>query len=204
MFVNEIHHGGIRALYDYDNTIFDNLNLPENISAQLVTDHILFKYGDCPLFCPDPEVVKYYIGTWSNRRLPLWERFKTAVETEYNPLENYDRTEVTTDYFTHGHKVNTDDDLTHGLTTEAQISADNVSTYQPDSKAINSGQDQRDIEETHSGQDKRDYNSHISGNIGVTTSQQMLKSELDLIPYLDLIDFIADDWHQEFNLMIYY
>lgn len=203
MFVNELYQGGIRALLDWDNTLFDNMSLPEDVSLDDVVDHIIFKYGDAPLFSPDPAVMKYYITKWSARRLSQWTRFKNAIEEEYNPLENYDRTEETTDYLTHGHKVVTNDDLTHGLTTEGQISADNVSTYQPDSKAINSGKDQRDLDETHSGQDKRDYNSHIHGNIGVTTSQQMLQSELDLIPKLDLLDFIADDFHSEFNIMIY-
>ena len=203
MFVNELYQGGIRALLDWDNTLFDNMSLPDDVALEDVVDHIIFKYGDAPLFSPDPAVMKYYITKWSARRLSQWVRFKNAIEEEYNPLENYDRTEETTDYLTHGHKVVTNDDLTHGLTTEGQISADNASTYQPDSKAINSGKDQRDLDETHSGQDKRDYNSHIHGNIGVTTSQQMLQSELDLIPKLDLLDFIADDFHSEFNIMIY-
>lgn len=227
MFVNELYQGGIRALLDWDNTLFDNMSLPEDVSLEDVVDHIIFKYGDAPLFSPDPAVMKYYITKWSARRLSQWVRFKNAIEEEYNPLENYDRTEETTDYLTHGHKIvtnddlkhgetiTTDDDLTHGHTLENQISADNASTYQPDAKSINSGIDQRDIseghsgtderdlDETHSGQDKRDYNSHIHGNIGVTTSQQMLQSELDLIPRLDLLDFIADDFHSEFNIMIY-
>lgn len=203
MFVNELYQGGIRALLDWDNTLFDNMSLPEDVSLEDVVDHIIFKYGDAPLFSPDPAVMKYYITKWSARRLSQWVRFKNAIEEEYNPLENYDRTEETTDYLTHGHKVVTNDDLTHGLTTEGQISADNVSTYQPDTKAINSGKDQRDLDETHSGQDKRDYNSHIHGNIGITSNQQMLSSELDIIPRLDLLDFIADDFHSEFNIMIY-
>lgn len=203
MFVNELYQGGIRALLDWDNSLFDNMSLPDDVALDDVVDHIIFKYGDAPLFSPDPAVMKYYITKWSARRLPQWVRFKNAIEEEYNPLENYDRTEETTDYFTHGHKVVTNDDLTHGLTTEGQISADNASTYQPESKAVNSGKDQRDLDETHSGQDKRDYNSHIHGNIGVTTSQQMLTSELELIPKLDLLDFIADDFHSEFNIMIY-
>ena len=203
MFVNELYQGGIRALLDWDNTLFDNMSLPDDVALDDVVDHIIFKYGDAPLFSPDPAVMKYYITKWSARRLSQWVRFKNAIEEEYNPLENYDRTEETTDYFTHGHKVVTNDDLTHGLTTEGQISADNASTYQPDSKAINSGRDQRDLDETHSGQDKRDYDCHIHGNIGQTTSQQMLQSELNLIPQLDLLDFIADDFHSEFNIMIY-
>lgn len=185
MFVNELYHGGIRALLDYDNTLFDNMTLPTDEDGTAVTtkddivDTIVFKFGDAPLFCPDPAVMKYYIAKWSARRQPQWNRFYAAITTEYNPLENYDRHEKT------------DEDFTHGLTRESQISADNSGTYQPSDKAINSGKDQRD------------YESHIHGNIGTLTSQTMLESELNLIPRLDLLAFIAEDFHQEFNLMMY-
>lgn len=232
MFYNQIYQGGIRALLDYDNTLFDNFVAPADpdgvqIPAEDIIDHIIYKYGDAPLFTPDPVIMKFYIGKWSLRRLPLWERYYKAVLAEYEPLQNYDRTEkitdemqhghivTTDDDLQHGHTVTTDDDLTNGLTTENQISADNASTYQPDNKSINSGKDERDISEKHTGKDERDIsekhtgkdthtiNSRVYGNIGVTTSQQMLESELDLIPRLDVIDVIADDFHEEFNLMIY-
>ena len=232
MLNNMLWQGGIRALLDYDPTIFDSFNPPEDpdgneMNVQMIVDHIVYKYGDAPLAVPDPAVIKYYIGSWSARRKPLWDRYYRAILAEYDPLENYNRTEKTTDYLTYGHKVVTNDDLKHGhkvvtnddlkagTSVENQISADNANTYQPDSKAVNSGTDERDIDETHSGTDerdldethsgtdKRDYDSHVSGNIGTTTSQMMLESEIDLIPRLDLCDFIANDFHEEFNLMVY-
>ena len=89
MLVNEIHQGGVRALVDYDTTIFNNMVLPSGISLQDVVDHIIFKYGDTPLFSPSPAVMKYYIGEWSRRKLPLWERYKKAIELQYDPIENY-------------------------------------------------------------------------------------------------------------------
>lgn len=227
MFVNELHQGGINALLAYDSTIFDNMVLPSGISLDEVVDNIVLKYGDTPLMIPAPEIMKFYIGRWSSKRIAQWNRFKVAIEKQYNPIENYNRTEKrtsTTDYghnitsgesITHGHKVKTDDDLTRDLTTENQISADNASTYQADRMEINGGRDQRDLteqhsgvdsstgSETHSGKDSETIDSQISGNIGVTTSQQMLTSELDLIPRLNLIDYITEDFHQEFCLSIY-
>lgn len=179
MFVNELHQGGIRALLDYDNTIFDDMVVPEDVDLADVVDHIIYKYGDTPLFSPDPSIIKFYIGRWSKRRLSLWERYKAAIEIEYAPLENYDRTDKGT--------------ITFEPTTtyERKISADNATDYQPDSKDIRAGKDTTGTE----------LRSH--GNIGVTTSQQMLASELDIIPRLDLIDYIADDFKAEFCLLMY-
>ena len=179
MYVNELHQGGIRALLEWDNTIFDNMLLPDGVELADVVDHILYKYGDTPLFSPDPSVIKFYVGRWSKRRLSLWERYKEAIEIEYNPLENYDR------------KEEFDTTFTPATTDETQISADNASDYQPDAKLIRGGNDNtKVIGRTH-------------GNIGVTTSQQMLISQLDLIPRLDLIDYITDDFHTEFCLQMY-
>lgn len=179
MFVNELHQGGIRALLDYDNTIFDNMVVPAGIDLADVVDHIIYKYGDTPLFSPDPSIIKFYIGRWSKRRMFLWERFKKVIETEYQPLENYDRYDKGSVSF----KPNT--------TYERTISADNATSYQPDSKDLRAGTDTTDSE------------LHSHGNIGVTSAQQMLNQELDVIPRLDLIDYIADDFKAEFCLLMY-
>ena len=227
MFVNELWQGGVKALLDYDNTLFDNMIVPAGISLDDVVDNIILKYGNAPLAIPSPDIMKYYIAKWSSKRLAQWERFKVAIEKQYNPIENYNRTETsensveyghnikTDDDLTHGLNIKTDDDLTHGLSTENTISADNASTYQPDNKSTNSGKDERDFNEIHSGKDERDLNethsgkditkisNNISGNIGVTTSQQMLTAELDLIPRLNVIDYITDDFHNEFCLYVY-
>lgn len=205
MFVNQMIHGGIRAIVAANPSVFDDFILADDLSGceNMVIDRILFKYGDTPLFCPDPAVMKYYIGLWCTRRFPLWLRYYQAEFTQYNPIENYNRSELADDNITHGHKIVTNDDLKNGLTVEGQISADNANTYQADRKSINSGTDERDIDETHSGTDYRHIVSTISGNIGVTTSQQMLESELALIPKLDCIEFIADDFRSEFCLDMY-
>lgn len=180
MLVNQMMPGGIRALIAYDPDLFADLVLPEGIEASDVVDHILMKYGDTPLFSPDPSVIKFYVGRWSKRRLSLWERYKTAVEEKYNPIENYDRIEEA------------DTDFTPKAEYENLISADNASDYQPDRKTVGRG-----------GTDNTHFKSRIHGNIGVTTSQQMLTAELDLIARLDVIDYIADDFKNEFCLMMY-
>lgn len=223
MLVNELHQGGIRALMDYDSTILDGMVLPEDVDLNDVINHILYKYGDAPLFTPDPEVIRYYTVRWSSRRLPLWERYKAAIELEYNPIENYDRTEKET--LEHGLKVSHTGTVTDApsgtitdsvdASTEQVRSADNASDYEPYDKEIATGksnertftnyQEQRTYnnDDTNSGKDIRDV--HVHGNIGVLTSQAMLTSEVDLIRnnLLDLIDYIADDWHAEFCMMIY-
>ena len=205
MLLNELHHGGIRAILEWDGTVFNNMQIPVGYNITDIVDHIIFKYGDTPLFIPEPTVLKYYIGQWSARRLPLWNRFIAAATAQYNPIENYDLSEQET--MQHGKKitytgtvkVEQDDTVTN------TISADNSSTYVPDNQSVLDGETNTSFTnraDTNSGTDTRRLNRH--GNIGVTSAQQMLNQELDIIGRLDVIDFIADDWHDEFCLSVYY
>ena len=168
MLVNEMHQGGISSLLAYDDTIFDDMVLPTGLTIKEVVDNIVYKYGNTPLAHPDPEVMKYYIPVWSARKLASWNRYKKAIEVNYDPLNNYDRYEQ-------GSSI-----------AENQISADNASAYQPDNKTIVTP------------------DLHTFGNIGVTTSQQMLGQELDIVHRIDIINYIVDDFRSEFCLDMYY
>lgn len=227
MLYNELHQGGIRALADYDDTIFDNLVLPEDINTddvkQMVIDDILFRYGDTPLFCPEPTVMKYYIGVWSTRMLPLWERFYNVLIAEYNPIENYNRIEYRTEdtYNEIGNTRTLDtSNVVDGEvnesgtdTTENSVSAENVSTFEADNKSVRTPdlKTENDVTTTDSGTISDDgvvdglvtIDSTIHGNIGVMSSQNMVNQELDLIHRLDLIKYISDCFHTEFCLFVY-
>lgn len=59
------------------------------------------------------------------------------------------------------------------------------------------------IEDTDTHNDETTHEGNISGNIGVTTSQQMLKSELELWAKIDIYKEIATQFVDEFCILIY-
>lgn len=215
MLFNELHQGGIRALLDWDETLFDGMVLPDDINdddtKKLIVDDIILRHGDTPLFIPEPTVMKYYITSWSTRMLPVFTRMWAACSAEYNPIENYDRTEdrseTTKDTMGNTRTLNTSKSTTGTNTTEDSVSAENVTTFSPDTRSVETP----NLTEADSGTigDSGNYNgsltikSNIHGNIGVTTSQQMLESELQLVPKLDMIRIISDSWAAEFCLAVY-
>ena len=83
MLSNQLHQGGTRALLDWDNDLFANFVLPDEIAAEetrdLIIDQILLDHGDSPLAYPDPAIMKYYIGVWSKRMGPLLQRHHGRV-----------------------------------------------------------------------------------------------------------------------------
>ena len=111
-----------------------------------------------------------------------WIKEYATLSLEYNPINNYDMTEqMTNDITTHqfGH-TNTRTDNTDE-TVETEKAGFNSSYYSPVDKVNTKGNagTVADVE-TGTNTDTRNYRLTRSGNIGVTTSQQMIESERKL------------------------
>lgn len=108
-----------------------------------------------------------------------WTRLWDAYTAEYEILDNYNGVEVRTPALYSDSETKTKTNLTQ--TTENKAYGFNSSTEQPVSKIINStdGNDTNNKVSTHIGQTGTEtIEKH--GNLGVTTSQQMLWSEVEL------------------------
>lgn len=195
------------GLYNYDPSIFDLLELPEGIDKETLTDNILQRSGDFEVLYPDTDYMKLSIGAWSRKWQPTFIRWINALSIEYSPLENYDRYEHWTDNKdaqTYGAAIGSTSGATDSTTTN-KVSAD-------DAGDAFTSRDQTEIHGTDTGSslsntsstvdDDNEHDGHIHGNIGVTTSQQMLLSELDL-GYWNIYEKITDLFLTEFVLPIY-
>lgn len=98
-----------------------------------------------------------------------------ALETEYNPLENYDRTEITNNYDMFG-KITTVTGNDKATTTSGNTTNDSTTFY--DTTKTVTGTDGRTDYINHH-HDKHKTDSHVHGNIGVTTNVQMASLEVD-------------------------
>lgn len=98
----------ITGMYEYDPTIFDMFLVPFEeeghpghiyyYSKRIYIERILTDAMDLELVYPDPKFMKNAIRYWSVSRLFNWERMMDAIEVkQYNPIENYNRTETWTD-----------------------------------------------------------------------------------------------------------
>lgn len=92
-----------------------------------------------------------------------------------------------------GHGKKTDDDLTYGKKTD-----DDLTYGKQTSDNITFG---HKITDEKTG--KTSYTEHTHGNIGVTTNQEMIKQELELLEAFDIYDWIAAKVEKELFLQIY-
>lgn len=187
------------GLYNYDNTIFDLLNVPEGLTKDTLVNNILLRSSEFEVLYPDPDFMKSAIGDFSNAWQPTFERWVNALALEYNPLENYDRKEDWTDT-RNGHNSGTTSGRTNSTITNkvsAYDAGDDLTTHDQDTTV---GADSSSSSgESHEG---AKHDGRVHGNIGVTTSQQMLMSELDL-GYWNIYEKITDLFLTHFVIPIY-
>lgn len=87
----------IITMFNYDPTIFDNMVIPEELDKDIITDNIMLELGELELLYNDPAMMKFAIGRWSAKELKKWKDLYATTVLEYNPIENYNRTEEFTD-----------------------------------------------------------------------------------------------------------
>lgn len=186
--------------------LFKGLTLPEGLAKKTLTDNILLQGGEFEVLYSDPWALQNFISVWADREAATFKRWVDALAIEYAPLENYDRHEDWTDTLDSDGTSNTtgtNDTSTSGTVT-TDVSAYDSSSYQPKDKVTSSETIDNDTTERNTStlDNEGVHTGRIHGNIGVTTSQQMLESELDL-GYWNIYSRITDMFLKEFCIMIY-
>ena len=195
------------GLYNWDNTIFDKLNVPSDLNKTTLVNNILLRSGEFEVMYADPDFMKDAIGMFSDTWQPTFERWVKALAIEYNPLENYDRKEDWSDT-RNASDSGTSSSSTSGTTsstTTNKVSAydagdslttrDQAQTYGADGSSSSGSS-------SSSSHEGAKHDGRIHGNIGVTTSQQMLVSELDL-GYWNVYEKITDLFLTNFVIPVY-
>lgn len=166
----------VLGMWQFNNALFDKFTVPAQIDKQDVVDSILLECAELPVVYTNWDILQDAIGLLSKRRLHAWERMATALFEDYNPLHNFDRYEERGD--------------------EESGTADTVNTvngYNGDAE-----RDRQNINTKRS----NNHRGHLYGNIGVTTSAQMLEGELK-IRKQDLISIIVREFKENFCIMVY-
>lgn len=206
--------------------LFSELVLPSGMDAASVVNCILTIHGRTPLDHFDPGYMRRAIGVWSRRRKPIWEKLLKTTQFEYDPISNYDRKEEYEDKHTSTDKKestsSSKSDVTNTVVgvsgysenTENQVSADNVSGYSPESKRMGNSSENSSTKTTDAGagtvsgkdvtehREEIKHTAHFYGNIGVTTTQEMIAEERKIVDF-SLEEIIADDYRDRFCLDFY-
>lgn len=216
----------VLGLYNFNSGLFSEMVYPSGFSEddkQTVVGNILAECAELEVLYPDYDTMKGLIGLWSKLNISVWQRIFTASQLEYNPIENYNRTELETIADDHSDTHSGIDSTTSsGSNTETNSGTDtntnSVTSYDSNSQVVHdtssllhghvvadysSGSTSLTHGEkiVHDGDITR--NNHTSGNIGVTTSQQMLEQEIEVAAKLNVINMIVESFKNRFCLLVY-
>lgn len=260
----------INGLYIWDNTIFDNMVIPSDIDRQTLIDKIIWDCRELTITVVSPVMIKRAIELWSKSNIYYWNELQKTMHYEYNPIENYDRHELTKDNYSNsgdnnesgvitrtengtretvqsGDKTTTqtgtkttnqkgtetttdaltvsafdDNNLvpreTHtitkdygadgitttedlgvsGMVTTESLGDGMVTTEKPDITS----HETPNITNKHSDKGNNTRESYIHGNIGVTSTQNMITQQRDVIN-ISLYNTIVNSFKNEFCILKY-
>lgn len=235
----------ILGLYQHDNSLFDNLQLPAEFTTddrETLINNLLMECAEFECLYPAFEFCKAAIGFWSKARLHVWQKLYDTMFFEYNPIWNKDGTitETRTKEYT-GEKAGTvestketeaesadtllDTRATTGdqdSTTENKTAGFNSNDYvKHDKSELDSSwsenvtdSSRRTVNDTGSesgsttesgttsGEETEEYSRVEQGNIGVTSTQQLIKEEREVAQF-EIDEVIINDFKKQFCILVY-
>lgn len=198
------------GLYTWDDTLFENLALPEGFTEDdknVLINNLLMETAELEVIYSDPDFMKNAIEAWSGKEVLNWERLYKLMLMEYNPIENYNRVEDS-DNQNRGATTHSGKDISQGSASDTitnHITSFDSNDLQTHDRSQDISGTTDEIRHGHVITDTTGYHLHsqISGNIGVTTSQQMAEQELDITPKLNIFDIIIKSFISRFCLLVY-
>ena len=84
-------------MYQYDSTLLDLMQIPEDIDRATLIDNLLMESAEQEILYSNLGFLKQAIGSWSAKQLPIWEHLLETTKYEYNPIWNKDGTVTETE-----------------------------------------------------------------------------------------------------------
>ena len=185
-----------------DDDLFSGLTVPTGINKQTLINTILTNGGEFETLYSDADFMKDMIGLWSDKWQNTMAKWYEALSIEYNPLENYDRMEEWSDNkLEHAVASDASNQSGSGNVTN-QKSAYDGTGYQNHDKADSTSSGTNNATTNTVAQGSSTHGGRTHGNIGVTTSQQMLQAQLDVVRF-NLYNEIADVFLMELCIYTY-
>ena len=88
---------GLEGYLNPEQSLFDKMTLPEDIDKDTLIGSILMRCQEFELLYSDPYFMQDAISIWSRKNYRTFDKWVKALNIEYDPLYNYDRTEEYTD-----------------------------------------------------------------------------------------------------------
>lgn len=206
---------GIENYYNKSNrSLFSDIILPDGIDKDILINSILLESSEYEVLYSNPNFLKSMIELFFKKNNWTFTKWIEALNIEYDPLENYNRFEDWSDKADYKNESKSEGNIKgHSNSSNDTTGEDNVSAFDSDGyqpKSQNKANSKSDVDSTSDsknsdeskGNNNSIHNGRIHGNIGVTTSQQMLEAELDIVRW-NIYKHISDMFISDFCILVY-
>ena len=196
----------LQGMYDYDNSIFSGMVLPEGVERQTVIDTILMYAGANEVRYPSIPLLTHAITTFFKHNQFRYAEFWKSVNFEYDPLLNYDM-EITEERNTTG-SDSTNRTVESSASGESSnthsVSAFNATNFSPESQDGGHSTSSSDgTEQTDFGTNRHEtYSRRESGDNSARSTMDNVRQYRDVSDY-DFYKIIAMDFEDEITIPCY-
>ena len=202
----------LMGLSNWDSGLFDLLVIPEGLDKDTFVDNLVTETAELEVLYPNYDVMRTLIGVWSNKMLPVWQHLYETTQYEYDPIENYNRTDTG--------RINRSNTRVHsGTDTETRNTNSQSDEYIAGFDSVPSGNNDglvknNRLENTGGGTNTLAHGEQIAdngldttsltsrGNIGVTTTQKMIREEREIAEF-NIYDRMIKDFMDRFCIMVF-
>lgn len=162
--------------------LFDNVNMPESFTPLLFYDNLRIKYGEYVMISNNLDELLYDIQAFFSINYYKYNKLAETTKLTYNPIENYNMRENVT---------NENIGVTSSDSTNSEYTIDTDTLKESMQNVTTNNSNINGITETER-----------SGNIGVTTTQQMIESERKISDF-NLYDIMCMDFVNTFCFLLH-
>lgn len=183
--------------------IFEKLNVPEGVDKGILENNILYECGMYELLNPDLEFMIDAVDLFSQKWQRTFEKWITVLNTEYKPLANYDRIEQWSDSSSTSTSESTNTSTSENYSHSENVSAYNSDGMRPNTSAADNNKTAGDQKTDTKNETLSRHDGQIWGNIGVMTTQAILKEEWE-VDKINIYDAIMILFAREFLIPFTY
>ena len=193
----------IAGLYKFNEHLFDDMYIPDNLDRDTVVASIIMETEGLEALYVDVPFMMSAIKYWSITMRHKWDKLVASMNFEYNPIWNKDGVRIHTetedksserDETVADSTASTSNNFGAGFNTTSGLTNRERDTVQ------NSGQVKTDDDLKES--TKRESKDVEQGNIGVTSTQQLIKEEREVAD-INIYSIIAKDFKHKFCIQVY-
>lgn len=210
-----------------NSSLFSDIVLPTGCDKDTFVNNLMLKAGEFALLYANCDFMKEAVTSWSYKNQIAFNRIWKTWNDEYEALHNYDRHEESNDSESISHKLSREEaeDSENNTETNSGVistskSKNSVAAFDSSDLEIRDGQDgtvnetsgvtgksegktTRNTEDSSSDQRAASHQIRAFGNIGVTSSQQLLEAEMQVRLKFNPYDLMVDSFITELTIPVY-